>query len=314
MQIITYTPKIILVKKIIVILSVAFSCLSAYPQEFDTSPTIGLFAGAINYQGDLKPNSFTLKHSNLMLSLILRKPLNRWFAIKTGVSIGKIEAADRFNRYYLQRRNLSFASNLKELYTVLEADIFDISVKKLTPYAYGGIVLFHFSPFTLDADNNKIYLQPLSTEGQGLPDYPDRKIYKLTQFAAAFGGGLKVAVNDCSSIAIEFSQRKTFTDYLDDVSTSYIDQNKLLAARGQQAVALAYRGDEVNDGSPYPPDGEQRGTPTEADWYYFIGISADFRINCLKEKLSAIFQSSAGLFNRTRSSRNQYYKRCPTMY
>jgi len=302
------------VKKIIVILSATFCYLSACSQEFDTSPTIGLFAGAINYQGDLKPNSFTLKHSNLMLSLILRKPLNRWFAVRTGVSIGKIEAADRFNRDYLQRRNLSFASNLKELYTVLEADVLDISTKKFTPYAYGGIVLFHFNPFTQDANNNKVYLQPLSTEGQGLPDYPDRKVYKLTQFAAAFGGGIRVAVNDCSSIAIEFSQRKTFTDYLDDVSTSYIDQNTLLAARGPQAVNLTYRGDEVHNGNPYPPDGEQRGTPTEADWYYFLGISADFRINCLKEKLLGIFQSSAGLFSRTPGSKNQYYKRCPTMY
>jgi hypothetical protein len=218
-----------------------------------------------------------------------------------------VEAADRYNRDYLQRRNLSFASGIKELFTFLEADVLDISTKKFTPFAYGGIVLYHFDPYTLDANNNRVYLQPLSTEGQGLPGYPDRKVYKLTQFAAAFGGGLRFAFTDCTSIALEFSQRKTFTDYLDDVSTSYIDRNALLATKGQLAVDLAYRGDEVHNPSPYPPDGEQRGTPSEMDWYYFMGISADIRINCLKEKLS-------GLFSLQKMSRARQYKRCPTMY
>jgi hypothetical protein len=295
------------VKKISLILIVLVFYFSACTQEFDTSPTIGLLAGAMNYQGDLKPNSFTFQHSNLILSLILRKPLSRWFAVRAGATIGKVEAADRYNRDYLQRRNLSFTSKIKELFALLEADVLDISTKKFTPFAYGGIVLYHFDPYTLDANNNRVYLQPLSTEGQGLPGYPDRKVYKLTQFAAAFGGGLRFAFTDCTSIALEFSQRKTFTDYLDDVSTSYIDRNALLAAKGQLAVDLAYRGDEAHNPSPYPPDGEQRGTPSEMDWYYFMGISADIRINCLKEKLS-------GLFSLQKMSRARQYKRCPTMY
>lgn len=294
-------------KKIIFILVAWLCACVASAQEFDTSPTIGLFAGAMNYQGDLKPNSFTLKNSNLILSLVLRKPLSRWFAVRAGITTGKVEAADRYNRNYLQLRNLSFASDIKEVFTVFEADMLDISTKKFTPYAYGGIVLFHFNPYTYDANNTKVYLQPLSTEGQGLTDYLDRKVYKLTQFAAAFGGGLRFAFTNCTTIALEFSQRKTFTDYLDDVSTNYVDQNKLLIAKGQQAVDLAYRGDEVHNSNPYPPDGEQRGTPTEADWYYFVGLSADIRIGCLKEKLRSFFTG-------TNRSRGRFYKRCPTVY
>jgi hypothetical protein len=280
---------------------------SVSAQEFDTDPSIGLFAGAINYQGDLKPNSFTFQHSNLMLGLVLRKPFNRWLAVRGGFSIGKVEAADRFNRDYLQSRNLSFTSGLKEIFAVLEADMLDITTKKFTPYAYGGVVLFHFNPYAIDAKGNKVYLQPLSTEGQGLSAYPDRKSYKLIQLAAAFGGGFKVALSNCTSISLEFSQRKTFTDYLDDVSTSYVDKNILLAERGQQSADLAFRGDEVNSAAIYPPDGEQRGTPTEADWYYFIGVSADVKISCLKEKLSGMLK--IGGYNQRR-----FYKRCPTIY
>ena len=295
-------------KKLLFIL-VTFCC--QFPiqaqDDFDKSPTIGLFAGAINYQGDLKPNSFTFQHSNLILSLSVRKPFNRWFAVRGGVSIGKVEAADMYNRDYLQARNLSFKSNLKEAFALLEVSLLDFSAKKFTPYAYGGIAVFHFNPYTYDENNAKVFLQPLSTEGQGLADYPDRKKYKLNQFAAAFGGGFKFAVSNCTSISLEFSQRKTFTDYLDDVSTSYVDQNKLLAAKGQQAVNLAYRGDEVHSPLPYPPDGEQRGTPTEADWYYFVGITADVRISCLKEKLSGLFGGGTG-------GNSRFYKRCPTVY
>jgi hypothetical protein len=261
----------------------------------------------MNYQGDLKPNSFTFQHSNFMLSLIYRKPLSRWFAFRGGITIGKVEGADRFNRDYLQIRNLSFATNLKEVFTLLEADVLDISTKKFTPFAYGGVVLYHFNPYTFDANNKKVHLKPLTTEGQGLPGYADRKPYKLTQFAAAFGGGFKIAISSCTSLAVEFSQRKTFTDYLDDVSTAYVDENTLLAARGQQSVNLAYRGDEVNPSWEYPPDGEQRGTPTEMDWYYFIGMSVDVKIGCLKEKFS-------GLLNLDNKDTRRFYKRCPTMY
>ena len=292
-------------KKLVLILTAFCHYFSATAQEFDTRATIGLFAGAMNYQGDLKPNSFTFQHSNLIVSVIARKPLNRWFALRGGFTIGKVEAADKYNRDYLQLRNLSFASGIKEIFTALEVDLLDISTKKFTPYAYGGIVLFHFNPYTLDANNEKVFLQDLSTEGQGLADYPDRKVYKLTQFAAAFGGGLRIAVSGCTSLSLEFSQRKTFTDYLDDVSTSYVDQNKLSAAKGSQSVALAFRGDEIHPPTSYPPDGEQRGTPTEADWYYFFGLSADISINCLGEKLSGLFNGSGG---RDRSSR------CPTVY
>ena len=70
-------------------------------------------------------------------------------------------------------------------------------------------------------------------------------------------------------------------------------------------MELAFRGDELNNPALYPPSGEQRGTPTEADWYYFLGVSADVRLSCLKETLSGIFRGG---------SRSSRYTRCPTLY
>lgn len=217
-----------------------------------------------------------------MASLIFRQPLNGWLTWRAGAGIGKIEAADKYNRDYLKPRNLSFYSGIKELYTGFEISMFDLSTKRFTPYVYGGIALYHFNPWTYDNNGNKVYLKPLSTEGQGLSQYPGQKPYRLTQLALPFGIGAKYAISDCINLGIEFSQRKTFTDYLDDVSSFYIDDDILLQEKGPLAVSLAYRGDEIPNGSPYPVNGTQRGTKTEMDWYYFLGITFEMKISCIK--------------------------------
>ena len=87
--------------------------------------------------------------------------------------------------------------------------------------------LFHFNPFTYDKENNKTYLQPLSTEGQGLKEYPGRKKYSLTQFCLPVGGGWKWNINENWDISYELGFRILFTDYLDDVSKTYVNLNVL---------------------------------------------------------------------------------------
>ena len=278
-----------------------FTCASMQAQELDKSATISLFTGAMNYQGDLNPNSFKYSHSNFTGGLILRKPLNRWFTLRAGVTMGKIKADDKWNRDYLQVRNLNFTSDIKEAYLGLELTVLDISSKRFTPYLYGGIAVFHFNPWTYDNNSTKTYLKTLSTEGQGLPQYPTQKPYNLTQLALPFGGGLKFAVSDDFSVGIEFSQRKTFTDYLDDVSSHYVDRDALLQAKGAKAVELSFREDELPNGRPlFPGHGEQRGTPSEMDWYYFFGLTLEFKLNTL-----------GGLFNNNRSVSSQ---RCPNRF
>ncbi len=244
--------------------------------------SLSLFTGAINYQGDLKPNSVTLNHSNFSAGLFIRKPLTKLFTVRAGLNYGTLKAADKWNREYLKGRNLSFNSTIKEAYAGLELSLFDLSIKKFTPYIYGGIAVFHFNPWAYDDNGAKTYLKPLSTEGQGLSQYPEQKPYSLTDFSLPFGGGIRFILSDAIDVGIEFSQRKTFTDYLDDVSSHYVDKNTLLQAKGAKAVEMAYRGGQLPQGQPlYPPNGEQRGTPTESDWYYFGGITIGIKLNAL---------------------------------
>jgi hypothetical protein len=265
---------------LLLFLCIKLTCWSQ--EEFSKQPSISIFTGLINYQGDLNPNSFTIGHSKFAGGISIRKPLSRWFTARAGVTIGHLEAADRFNRDYLKPRNLSFYTTIKEAYAALEIDFLDINKSRFTPYIYGGFAVFHFNPWAYDDAGQKVYLKPLSTEGEGIAAFPTQRPYSLTQFAIPFGVGVRYAVNDNINIGFEFSDRKTFTDYLDDVSSFYVDYQKLLAARGPKAVEMAYRGiPTATANASYPQHGEQRGTPSEMDWYYFAGLTFEIKLNAV---------------------------------
>jgi hypothetical protein len=154
--------------------------------------------------------------------------------------------------------------------------LFNLYERRFSPYGFIGLGVFHFDPYSYDSTGRKVFLKPLSTEGQGI--YPNKKEYSLWQPTIPFGGGVKFAITENLRIGIEIGLRKLFTDYLDDVSTSFPDFNDLLAARGQTAVDFSYRGDEVPGGAAaFPTKETQRGGAEQKDIYYFTGLNISFR-------------------------------------
>ncbi|HKC34452.1 MAG TPA: DUF6089 family protein [Chitinophagaceae bacterium] len=282
-----------------------FCCsFNSWSQDQTKGTYLGLFVGKMNYQGDLNPNSFIFAHSKATTAITIRQSLNRWISLKGGLAIGHIEAADRYNRDYLKPRNLSFYTTIKEASLSMETSLLDLSTTHFTPYVYGSVSLYHFNPWAYDNNGKKVFLQPLSTEGQGFSQFPKQKQYKLTQLALGFGAGARYAIGDNINIGIEFSQRKTFTDYLDDVSSIYVDRNTLLQAKGAKAVEMAYRGDELPGGQSYPNHGEQRGTPSEMDWYYFFGINVEIRFSAFAQLFKRWNAGSSSAIHNTRCPRN----------
>lgn len=257
-------------KRLVVLLS-AFIPMLSFSQRLH----VNLFGGFSNYLGDLQEKSVTLEQSNRAFGAGLSYDATRHFSLRAGFVYGKIGAEDKLNTLaVLRRRNLSFQSVVKEGNMLAEYNFFNISERKFTPYVFGGLAVFHFNPFTYDTLGNKIYLQPLGTEGQGLAQYPGRKMYKLTQLAIPFGAGVKLRLSDNVVVSYELGLRKLFTDYLDDVSSTYADQTVLAAARGTTVVQMAYRGGELkNAGSAYPAEGVIRGNPALKDWYYMHGFT-----------------------------------------
>jgi len=239
-----------------------------------------LFGGFANYYGDLQDKPITLDQSSLAIAAGLKYDFTDHLSFRTGFMYGKIGADDARNKPSLQFRNLNFQSKVFEWNLLAEYTLFDLNDKKLSPFVFGGLAVFHFNPYTFDSLGNKHFLQPLSTEGQGLAEYPDRKPYKLTQFSIPLGVGVKLRVTENVVLGYEFGLRKTFFDYMDDISKTYVDQTALLNAKGAKAVELAYRAGELHNGDPtYPADGTKRGGEEFKDWYYFSGISLSFAIN-----------------------------------
>jgi len=234
---------------------------------------VTLFGGLSNYAGDLQDHRFTLQQSNFALGAGIKYDITPNVALRLAFNHGTIEGDDKKSTDpLLQARNLSFISRINEGSLLVEYTPLNMEDYTISPFIYSGITVFHFNPYAYDSVGNKVYLKPLSTEGQGLA--PDRKPYNLTQFAIPVGVGVKFRINDNTVLAYELSARKTFTDYLDDVSTTYFDQTALAQARGPKAVELAYRGNELKNGNPtYPEQGSVRGGSRYKDWYYFTGFT-----------------------------------------
>ncbi|MEJ7627606.1 MAG: DUF6089 family protein [Ferruginibacter sp.] len=227
-----------------------------------------LYAGLANYEGDIKSKP------GPSVGLGLSYDLTSKLIVRGAATFARLQGNDKNSDAGkgLQLRNLNFKTNILEGQLLLEYNLFDLEDRSITPYVFGGGAVYYFNPFTNDAAGNKVFLQQLTTEGQGLPQYPDRKPYKLVQFAIPFGGGFKMALSDKIQFGLELGLRKLFTDYIDDVSTFYADSSILSAARGPKAVELAYRGDEIPGGPTYPLVGSERGNPKVDDWFYTGGI------------------------------------------
>ncbi len=246
---------------------------------------ITAWGGFSGYQGDLESKRNTIAQSNFAFGFGVKYDLTAHLAIRAGFNSGKIGADDKKNEPNLRARNLSFQSRITEGNLLLDYSLFDLSEKRFTPYVFAGVALYHFNPYAFDTLGNKIYLKPLSTEGQGLAQYPNRKEYKLTQLALPFGGGLRLKVSDNVTLGYELGLRKLFTDYLDDVSTTYVDPFVLAQAKGAKAVEMAFRGGELkNSTAVYPPEGSIRGGSKFKDWYYFQGITLTVGLNTGRTK------------------------------
>jgi opacity protein-like surface antigen len=256
-------------KKLLVILG--FLPLIAGAQNFYASARLGM----ANYQGDLKASSFSFAQSKLLLSLGARYDFSEHVTARSYFTMTALHADDKNGTASMKDRNLNFRSKIFDWELAGQYNFFSFNEKWWTPYISAGIGFFHFNPYTNDTSGNKVYLKPLSTEGEGF--MTGTKNYKLWQFSIPLAIGAEYSLNEDMRVGFEFGYRKIFTDYLDDVSTNYVDQSALLAARGQTAVDLAWRGYEKS-GLSYPPAGTNRGNPKYKDGYYFLAITYSMRL------------------------------------
>lgn len=301
--------------------------LTFYQPAFSQSLTfgnpgieVGLNIGPMNFLGDvggnygkgrrfLKDNNF--EFFRLMKGAYVTASLAPAISARFAINFGRLEGHDsaingKGGMEEARRvRDLGFRSNLFEAYVAaeiyptvfFESDPTDVW-HKIRPYGILGIGMFKFNPQAqyIDPSGRKTWvdLQPLRTEGQGMAEYPDRKAYKLTEIAIPFGAGVKYYVTEKFHVGLEVMHRFTFTDYIDDVSTNYIDEKlfaKYLPAK-QVPIALQMSDRQTNGYTALSrPDvqrvaGEQRGNPKQNDSYFSFGLKLGWRINSGGNKAS----------------------------
>lgn len=247
-----------------------------------------------------------LKHLNVPLTKLAKgafiaiypKP---WLGFRLGVNHTVLEGDDAIipdkggDEAFRKLRNLNFKSSileghlLAEIYPTAFSEYYEEGVG-LKPYIMAGVGAFKFNPKArLDGPNGTTWvaLQPLRTEGQGMAEYPDRKVYKLTAIEANIGAGFKFYFGGNKFVGLEVlyrSPKGANKDYIDDVSTTYIDNNlfdKYLSPdKAALATQLYYREDE-HTGSPFTRPGlnEQRGDPKEGDSWFTSIIRFGWRIS-----------------------------------
>ncbi|MCF8464770.1 MAG: outer membrane beta-barrel protein [Flavobacteriales bacterium] len=249
-----------------------------------------------------------------VVNLGMRYKISQYVSAKTSFSFGEIAGDDKFTKEpFRQNRNIHFRSPVVEWATQLEVSWMKESTgsrykirrvrgkgrkgSQVYVYGFAGVGLLYMNPMA--QYNGKWHaLRPLHTEGQEF--VPSRKEYANWQFVIPFGVGMKYAIDKTSSIGLEYGLRKTFTDYMDDVSTSYVytkwalNSLEIQDALGYDNVAAALADPSLNrvsnnidsfPGACSACPGQQRGDPTDLDSYMFMMITYQRKIRTTRKGL-----------------------------
>jgi hypothetical protein len=279
---------------------------------------LSIYYGVSNYLGDLGGNSgigkgflydVNFKKRSSFVGFSISKVKKEAVGFRLGYTTGSIAGSDgdafytsetdpAYKRY---KRNLDFKSKISEWSLLLE--IYPLKflhqTKKaacwsMQPYLIGGIGWFKFNPQGSYVDpitrgDTWVDLQPLSTEGQGMKEYPNQKPYKLTQLNLPYGLGIQYKTGTKTSISFEYIGRKLFTDYLDDVSTTYIDPSLFTTyfnpSDAATAASINNKSNLIDPTNPYQV-GDKRGNAKKNDFYYSFNLKVSIQMN--KKKIQSI--------------------------
>jgi len=280
---------------------------ASYAQTMD----VGVFGGGSYYLGDINPGMHFVGTQPAYGGFFRYNYKDRW-GFRLGVNQGKLKADDNsFTEvkavqaylggdiniddpnaiYYLTaNRGLNFETGLTEIHLIAELHFFPFFVgskkNRWTPYIFAGGAMYLYNPKPIGGGPN---LRDLGTEGQGLSGRGDA--YGGTAFAIPFGLGFKFSLNKRLGLGFEWGMRKTFNDYLDDISTTYYLD--LYGYNPDEGVYYAPNPENPEEIISFPisedvyysdptfshKKGEKRGDQYNRDWYAFFGISLTFKIN-----------------------------------
>lgn len=260
--------------KLSVLLCTLLAGMQVRAQTYFTSTEIGISLGGSQYFGDLN-DRYGFKTIGFAGGLYARKHLNNYISLKLGAYYTQLSYADKLNDdLFQQQRNLDFTSNVVEMSFQAEFNFFKFVTgdpyHRFTPYLTGGLGAFMFDPYTTYL-GTKYNLRPLGTEGQNL-GFDDRK-YSNVSACVPIGAGAKMWLKGGVNLTLEIASRLTFTDYLDDVSSTYVGIDRFPVTPKNPAYALQDRSVEIDPLKPLGTKGKQRGNSSTRDQYLMCMFS-----------------------------------------
>lgn len=266
------------------------SCNMASAQLFDGyvhQGEFGVTAGAAHYFGDLNTRA-ALNRPKPSVGVFFRKQFGNYIALRVAAHYAQLGYSDVYSKNdYQKTRNLSFNTNIWEVAVQGDFNFFKFvpgdPEHLYTPYATLGVGIFNYDPYAFLA-GKKYFLRPLGTEGQ-IAKFQGRKQYNTMALCIPFGAGIKYNISDKMNISFEIAQRFTFTDYLDDVSTTYagaVNFPSLPNGQPSPAGLLQDRSYEIDPNNILGVQGRQRGYSKQKDQYIFAEVGLTFNLSTYK--------------------------------
>src|SRR4051794_22512697 len=272
-------------KKIAIVFFAVTTAISSSAQSMDSYVQEGEFGvgiGAAHYFGDLNTRA-ALNRPKISAGAYFLKQFGGYVGLKVGVNYARLGYSDVYSKNEVQkRRNLSFNTNIWEFALSGQFNFFKfypgISGFNYTPYVSLGVGVFSYDPYAYFNDQ-KYFLRPLGTEGQGSALYPDRKPYGSMGVCFPVAVGFKYNLTPEVNVFAEVGYRFATTDYLDDVSLTYAPDAFVASSNGQPSVAALLSDRSYETGTPIGIKNRQRGNSSQKDAYVIAQLGVSFNIS-----------------------------------
>lgn len=262
---------------------------SAQTSRKNKSHELGFNFGGGYYIGEINPHYENIfQQSKFSFGMSYKRFFTKRWGLRASAMYGNTEAWDRNSSDPLQQyRNLNFRNRFYEFGLMGEINFFDYQMNSkewITPYMFGGMAYYMMNPEGF-YQGGWIPLQTMYTEAQTPANQ-----YKLNGLSLPFGVGFKFNVLGALGFSFEWSMRKTWTDYFDDVSGIYPDKQLQMAQFGPLSAGLSdpsLQGQIAMGNGVYTNKNIQRGDPSNNDHYGFFLVSLMIRLdkpatNCFK--------------------------------
>lgn len=252
--------------------------------------SVGFSLNAMNYFGDLVSQtdftSFRFGATRPNVGVNIMRRMTPRLSGRFGLTVGQITGNDALaasqtdpDAKYRYNRNMNFSNIIMEASAVAVFDLVEnrnkyIKRPDFVPYVFAGVAGFYHNPQGKVGDAQKdisgsetnVSLKPLKTEGVD---------YSLAQFSIPFGGGVRYRVSRSLDASLEIGWRKTFTDYLDDVSGTFVDPAKLTTDNAKYFGGGVTRS-TTGDFAGFTTPGQARRGKDGNDWYIVTGVSLNY--------------------------------------